>query len=123
MSVADTPPMQTKRSRRWYIVVSTLVGIVGLTAVFGGVHWYNLYARSLPTAITTPRLLDSNGTAEKKAEKAEKAAGGNAEKAVSDGKSGTKASAKDQAGADQSGATEKVGSHKSTARPTTTPGA
>lgn len=119
MSVAESPPTQTRRSRQWYIGVFALVGIVGLAAVFGAVHWYNLYARSLPAAITTPRLLDSNGAAEKKAEKAEKAAGGNAEQVVGGEKP---ASAEKSGGADKSGS-EKVSGHKPTAKPTASPGA
>jgi hypothetical protein len=121
MSLADTRPAQTQHSRRWYIAVYTVVGIVGLAAVFGAVHWYNLYARSLPPAITTPRLLDSNGSAEKKAEKAEKAAGGNAEDVVSDGKSGSKAGPAAST-TNQANASEKASGHKA-ARPTSTPGA
>ena len=110
MSLADSPPAHAQRSRRWYIAVAALVGLVGLTSVFGAVHWYNLYARSLPPAITTPRLLDKNNPTEKKAEKT----------------SGAEAGVKDGAAAGsgaQSDASQKVGSHKSTAKPTSTPGA
>jgi hypothetical protein len=117
MSLADSPPAHAQRSRRWYIAVAALVGLVGLTSVFGAVHWYNLYARSLPPAITTPRLLDKNNPTEKKAEAAEK----KAEKT-----SGAEAGVKDGAAAGsgaQSDASQKVGSHKSTAKPTSTPGA
>lgn len=116
MSVADTPPTQTKRTRRWYIGVYALIGIVGLTAVFGAVHWYNVYARSLPSAITTPRLLDKNNPAEKKAEAAEK----KAEK-TSGSEAGVKDDPSASAGA-QPDTSQKVGSHKSTAKPTSTPG-
>jgi len=121
MSLAATPPTPTSHSRLWYITVYSLVGIVGLTTIFGAVHWYNLYVRSLPPAITTPRLLDKNSPAEKKAEAAEK----KAEK-TSGAEAGVKAGASAGAGAstgDQADTTEKVGSHKSTAKPTSTPGA
>jgi hypothetical protein len=117
MSLAATPPSQSRHSRQWYIVVFSLVGIVGLGAVFGGVHWYNGYARSLPPAVTTPRLLDKNNPAEKKAEAAEK----KAEK-TSGAEAGVKASPSAGAG-DQANATEKVSSHKPAAKPTSTPGA
>src|SRR5689334_11541709 len=111
------PPTPRRRSRRWYVAVYSLIAIVGLAAVFGGLHWYNVYARGVQSAISTPRLLDKNSPAEKKAEAAEK----KAEKT-----SGAEAGVKDGAStspSDQASPTAKTSSHKASAKPTSTPGA
>ena len=97
MSPAATPPPTRRRSPLWYVTVFGLVAIVGLIGVFGALHWYTGYARSLAPVVTVPRVLDK---------KAEKPSGG----------------AKAGAG-DQADTSETVGSHKSNAKPTVTPGA
>ena len=89
------------------VTVFGLVAIVGLIGVFGALHWYAGYARSLGPTVTVPRVLDKTGAAEKKAEKP----------SVHDS-TGAKAGAGDQADT-----SETVGSHKSNAKPTVTPGA
>lgn len=94
-SPAATPPPTRRRSPLWYVTVFGLVAIVGLIGVFGALHWYAGYARSLAPVVTVPRVLDK---------KAEKPSG----------------SAKP---GDQADTSESVGSHKSNAKPTVTPGA
>jgi hypothetical protein len=104
MSLAATPPTRSGHSRQWYIVVFSLVGIVGLGAIFGGLHWYAGYAHGYQPTISRPNLTEKATAAEEK--KAEKAA--------------AKASPTTQSDADTA---QKVGSHKPTAKPTSTPGA
>ena len=103
MSPAATPPPTRRRSPLWYVTVFGLVAIVGLIGVFGALHWYTGYARSLAPVVMVPRVLDKTGAAEKKAEKPS---------------GGAKAGAGDQADT-----SETVGSHKSNAKPTVTSGA
>src|SRR5215212_5866329 len=106
LSPAVTPPPTRRRSPLWYVTVLSLV-VVGLLGVFGALHWYAGYARGLGPTVTVPRVLDKTGAAEKKAEKP----------SVHDS-TGAKAGAGDQADT-----SETVGSHKSNAKPTMTPGA
>lgn len=107
MSPAVTPPPSRRRSPLWYVTVVGLVVIVGLLGVFWALHWYVGYARTMGPTVTVPRVLDKTGAAEKKAEKP----------SVHDS-TGAKAGTGDQADT-----SETVGSHKSNAKPTVTPGA
>jgi hypothetical protein len=110
MSPSAPPRAPRRHARLWSIAVYSLIGIVSLTTLAGAVHWYNLYARSLGPVVTAPRLLDKGGAVEKP--KAEKAGSGE--------KTGGSAT---PSAAEQDDAAAKVGHHKSSAKPTQTPGA